>query len=162
MDMDTYRANKEVAQKIHERARYLRGRFLNHVAVIERDIVLILTDYFCGEDVSVRFFSLRAKANALVKIVKNDYPWFWDENAAILADLDGIINFRNKLAHSVVDVSEQALARPIEEGIGFVEWKEGEPFTDARFQEWEVKANMVLSRLSDLKALLPFKEKPIP
>ena len=34
-------------KQIHEKARYFRGRFLNFVAVIERDIALLLTDYFC-------------------------------------------------------------------------------------------------------------------
>lgn len=159
-------------KNIHERARYLRGRFLNAVAVIERDIALILTDYFCTIDeekrklfftdvVNAYFFSLNSKKEVLVKIVKNDYPRYWDEHSKVLKNLDDIIRFRNKLAHSVVDVSEIALVRPLEEGIGFVEWKDGEPITDADFNDWEVKANMVSDCLSDIKRLLPYKEKPI-
>ena len=164
------KAQIDAATRIHERARYLRGRFLNYVAVIERDIAMILTDHFCVNNEEKRqlffkhvvngyFFSLNLKKDLLVKIVKKDYPRYWDENGQILKNLDDIISFRNKLAHSVVDVSEQALARPIEEGIGFIEWKEGEPITDAAFQEWEAKANMVSGCLSDIRQLLPFKEK---
>lgn len=170
--MDSEETRIKAAQNIHERARHLRGRFLNSVAVIERDIALILTDYFCTLDqekrkvffthvVTAHFFSLNSRKDVFVRIVKDDYPRYWDENSRVLNDLDAIIRFRNKLAHSVVDVSEQALARSLEEGIGFVEWKDGEPITDADFQEWEVKANMVLSCLSEIKRLLPFKEKPI-
>ncbi len=123
--MDTKKAKSIACEQIHERARYFRGKFLNSVAFIERDISLILTDYFCTSDGEKRklFFtdivngprsSLRSNTNVLVKIVKNDYPGYWDEERATLKALDAIMEFRNKLAHSVVDVSEHALARPLE------------------------------------------------
>ena len=68
MDSETERA--EVAKRIHERARFLRGRFLNSVAVIERDIAIILTDYFCTSDSVKRevFFrcAYRPKLNARI------------------------------------------------------------------------------------------------
>ena len=159
------------ARKIHERARYLRGRFLNSVAGIERKIALILTQYFCTSDpekqelffkyvVASPSFSLRAKKDVLIRIVKKDYPRYWDDHSDILKDLDDIMAFRNKLAHSVVDVSESALARPLEKGVGFVDWNQGEPITDEQFQEWEVKANMVHSCLIEIERLLPFRERP--
>jgi hypothetical protein len=142
------------------------------VAVIEREIALILTDYFCTSDeekrklfftdvVNAHFFSLNSKKEVLVKIVKSDYPRYWNENIATLKALDEIMRFRNKLAHSVVDVSDLAITRPLEEGIGFVEWKDGEPITEKDFQDWDVKTNMVLTCLLEIKRLLPFKEKPI-
>lgn len=144
---------------------------MNSVAVIERDIGLILTDYFCTLDqekrelffyhiVTAPFFSLQNKVEVLFRIVKKDYPRYWDEHSNILRDLHDILAFRNKLAHSVVDVSDAALRRPLEDGIGFVDWKAGEPITDKQFQDWEVKANMVLTCLIEIKRLLPFKEKP--
>lgn len=158
------------AKKLHEKARYLRGRFLNYVAVIERDIAVILTEYFCAEDETKRklFFekvaeklSLQNKKEMLIDIVKNDYPEYWEENKETLNNLRIIQEFRNKLAHSVLDVSDEALLRPIEEGVGFVQWKKGKPITDKEFEDLEVKASMVSSTLSDIKQLLPFKEKPI-
>ena len=153
------------AGKIHDRARYIRGRFLNSVAVIEREIALILTDYFCtsGEVkrelffkkvVTAPFFSLNSRKEVLVEVVKKDYPWYWDKNKEVLKDLDEIMSFRNKLAHSVVDVSDQALVRPVEHGIGFMEWKDGDPITEAEFQDWNAKANMVLSCLTDIKRIV--------
>ena len=76
-----------------------------------------------------------------------------------MKNLDGIMSFRNKLAHSVVDVSDSALARPLEKGVGFVDWNAGDPITDEQFQEWEVKTNMGHSCLIDVKRLLPCKER---
>jgi hypothetical protein len=159
----------KACKQIHERARYLRRTFLNSVAVIDRKISLILTDYFCTSDedkkrlfftkvVNAHFFSLNSKIEVLVSIVKNDYSNYWEENGEVLRNLTDIIRFRNKLSHSVVDVSDEALARPIEEGIGFIEWKGGLPITDNEFNDWEVKANMVSGCLGDIKRLLPYIE----
>lgn len=75
--------------------------------------------------------------------------------------MQNIQEFRNKLAHSVVDVSDEALARPLDEGVGFVQWKKGTPITENEFQDWEVRTSMVNSKLSEIKRLLPYKEKPI-
>lgn len=169
--MKTENDRQRAAEKIHEKARYLRGRFLNSVAVIERHVALILTDYFCTSDqekrglffyhiVTAPFFSLKNKVDVLFRIVQKDYPRYWDEHGNILKDLEDILAFRNKLAHSVVDVSGTALERPLEDGIGFIDWKAGEPITDKQFQDWEVKANMVLTCLIEIKRLLPYKEKP--
>ena len=167
---EEYRKKVAAAEKLHEKARYLRGRFLNSVAVIERDMAVILTEYFCTADENKRvlFFgkvaeklSLQRKKEILIDIVKNDYPRYWEENKQFLTDLQNIQELRNKLAHSVIDVSDDALARPIEEGVGFVQWGKDKPITDREFEDWEVRANMVSSTLSDIKRLLPFKEKPI-
>lgn len=167
---EAYKAKVKAAERIHERARYLRGRFLNSVAVIEHDIAVILTEHFCTADEGKRelFFSkvaenlsLHKKKEILVEIVKADYPRYWQENKEFLNSLQQIQEFRNKLAHSVLDVSDEALSRPLEEGVGFVQWKKGDPVTDEEFEEWDVKANMLSSTLSDIKRLLPFKEKPI-
>ena len=158
------------AQKVHEKARYLRGSFLNSVAVIERDIAVILTEYFCTEDEVKRNlffdkvagkFSLNKKREILIDIVKKDYPRYWEEHKQFLIDLQSIQEFRNKLAHSVVDVSDEALLRPIEEGVGFVQWMKGKPVTDQEFERWEVKTNMISTVLIEIRRLLPFKEKPI-
>ena len=169
--MDKEIKNKVVAtEKIHEKARYLRGRFLNSVAVIERDISVILTEYFCTEDENKRelFFvkvaenlPLQKKKEILIEIVKNDYPRYWEENREFIKYLQNIQEVRNILAHSVIDVSDEALARPIEEGVGFVQRRKGKPITDREFEDLGVRANTVMSTLSDIKRLLPFKEKPI-
>jgi hypothetical protein len=158
------------AKRIHEKARYFRGRFLNSVAVIERELAFILTDYFCTQDQEKRelfykgiateyFFSLKEKKKLLIKIVKKDYPNYWDNHKEILNNFDDMIEFRNSLAHSIIDVSNEALERSLDIGIGFVDWKAGEPISEEKFQDWEVKANMIISCLGDIKRLLPFIEK---
>ena len=167
---DQYEKKVIAAKKLHEKARYLRGRFLNYVAVIERDMAVILTEYFCTADESKRelFFekvaerlSLQKKKEIFIDIVKNDYPLYWDKNKELLRNLDKIQQFRNKLAHSVIDVSDDALARPIEEGVGFIQWNKGQPITERQFEDLEMKANMVSGTIRDIMPLLPFKQKPI-
>ena len=167
---DEYDKKVMAARKKKKKARNLRGRFLNSVAVIERDIAIIFTEYFCTSDESKSelFFtkvaeklSLQKKKEILVEIVKADYPRFWEENKEFLNTIQQIQEFRNKLAHSVLDVSEEALARPLEEGVGFVQWKKGSPVTDQEFNEWELRTNMLSSTLASIKQLLPYKEKPI-
>ncbi|MDQ3287743.1 MAG: hypothetical protein M3Q42_05665 [Pseudomonadota bacterium] len=155
------------AGRIHERARDFRGRFLNHLAVIERDIALLLTDYFCTEDPLKQelFFgriacrmSLEQKRTLLTEIVKQDYPRYWDQNGQFLKDLKHLQELRNKLAHSIVDVSNAALDRPIEQGVGFVQWNEGSPITETELDQWCARANMVSGTLAEIKRLLPLKE----
>jgi len=128
-----------------------------------------LTYYFCTDDPSkqaiffdsiVSAMSLNAKRSVLVEIVKKDYPRYWDEHSQFLLDLKRLQEFRNRLAHSVVDVSDAALARHLDLGVGFVQWKEVEPITEKEFDDWVVRANMVLGTLDEIKMLLPFKERP--
>ena len=160
----------KAAGRVHERARQIRGRFLNHIAVIEHDIASLLTSYFCTEDTSKQelFFtrvagrmSLEEKRVLLTEIVKLDYPRYWEEHAEFLRDLQQLQTFRNKLAHSIVDVSESALARPIEKGVGFVQWQASSPITEQELDEWCARANMISSTLAGMKMLLPFKEIPV-
>lgn len=165
---EAYVEKVRACERVHEVARQFRGRFLNSVAAIEHDISAILTEYFCTEDEEKReiffseivgYMSLNTKRELLVKIVKRDYPKYWDQNGQFLKELERIQTLHNKLAHSVVDVSDTALSRPIEEGVGFIQWRAGQPITKLEFEDWEAKANMVLSTLSDIKRLLPFKER---
>lgn len=159
--------NFRAAGRLHARAREFRGEFLNSVAVIEHDIAKLLTDYFCRDDSAKQelFFeriacrmSLEEKRSILVAIVKEDYPSYWEEHASFLNDIQQLQGFRNKLAHSVLDVSDEALSRPIEAGVGFIQWKAGAPVTQSEFDDWCVRANMVLGTLNEIRMLLPFKE----
>ena len=75
------REEHRAAEQLHERARQIRGGFLNQIAVIERSVALLLTHYFCTEDPSKQaiFFnsiasamSLNAKRSVLIEIVKKE------------------------------------------------------------------------------------------
>ena len=158
---------ERAAKVIHEKARYYRGRFLNFVACIEHDIAHILTEYFCTIDPGKRkifyeniatFFNLNKKKNILIKIVQADYPHYWEEHWEVLSAFQKILEFRNQLAHSRVDVSDEALARDIKDGIGFTDWKGGEAITDSEFSKWEMRAKKISSCLVEIKRLLPFKQ----
>lgn len=164
-----YEQKRAAADKLHAQARELRGRFLNLVAVIERNMALLITDYFCTIDPQKRElffkqiataanFSLNAKKQVLFAIVKQDYPKYWEEHQKILTAMDRIQRFRNKLAHSVLDVSEEVLMRPIEEGVSFLDWEAGRPITSTEFDDYAVDASMVLTCLEEIRCLLPFKE----
>lgn len=158
--------NWAAAEKLHALAREFRGKFLNSVAVIEHDIAKLLTEYFCTSDpfkkelffdrIACRF-SLEQKRILLVEIVKNDHPKYWEENGNFINDLKQIQKFRNKLAHSILEISDETLARPLEEGVSFVQWDKGAPITEQELDDWCVRANMVLSTLTDIKRLLPYK-----
>lgn len=169
--MDEYFEKQRLAEKIHEKARYFRGRFLNSVAVIERHLALFLTRYVCKTDPFVQelFFrqiaaklTLENKRAVFLKIVEAHYPEFWNENKNTLEDLKKIMEFRNKLAHSIVDVSDDALRRPAEKGIGFIEWEQGKPITDSEFQDWEVRANDVISCVNTLEHYFSVPGKQLP
>ena len=103
--------------------------------------------------------SLEEKRSILVAIVKGDYPHFWEEHELFLQGIQQLQIFRNKLAHSILDVSDEALARPIEAGVGFIQWKAGIPVSQSQFDDWCVRANMVLGTLREIRMLLPFKER---
>ena len=160
--------NFVAAGRLHARAREYRGRFLNHIAVIERDIALLLTEYFCTSDLVKQelFFervackmSLEEKRTLLIEVVKREHPSYWNEHATFLKDLQELQAFRNKLAHSVLDVSDEALARPLEAGVGFLQWKNGTPIPESELNDWCVRANMVSSTLAGIKMLLPYRER---
>ena len=106
-----------------------------------------------------RGMTLEIKKNILIKILKEDYKPYWEENKKTLQYIDKIIEFRNKLAHSEIDFSDDALKRPIEDGIAFVEWDNAKPITDRDFNDWEVAVNMFSSCLNDVERLLPYKMK---
>ena len=86
---DAYENKRKSVKRLHEKARHLRGSFLNSVAVIEREIAVILTEYFCTNDEDKRelFYtkvaekiSLQKKKEILIEIVKTDYPIYWEQN----------------------------------------------------------------------------------
>lgn len=155
------------AEKIHEKAREYRGRFLNTVACIEREMGFLITELFCRQELELQkfFFSnlvmnltLQKKKEIVFRFCKQYEPGFWEDEKEFLTKLDDVQTFRNKLAHSVVDVSENALNRPIKEGVGFVQWKGGEPLTDQSFYEMNALASTIHSSLSDLRRLLSFAQ----
>lgn len=164
---------KYVASRaIHARAREMRGSFLNQVACIEQKMATLFLDYFCRDCPDKRklffdgiltasFFGLRAKKTILVRILKQDYPRYWEREKQNFKAFDDVTDFRNRLAHCILDVSEDALARPVADGVAFLDRDDCTPITDRDFNDYEVKANMLHSCLLDIERLLPYKETPL-
>lgn len=167
----TYDEKYFAAKAIHARAREMRGGFLNLVACIERKLATLLTDYFCRDCpqkrklffdgiVTASSFGLRAKKTILVRILKQDYPSYWDREKEHFRAFDEVAEFRNRLAHCTLDVSDLALQRPKTDGIAFVDRDDCTPISDTDFNEYEVKANMIFTCLSEIEQMLPYKETP--
>jgi hypothetical protein len=159
----SYPAKVQAAKAIHERARQFRGRFLNSIAVIDHEICQFLTEYFCQNDDKKRelfFTDIAARMTSesrrvlLTNIVKQDYPETWGEYKSLIQDLKLYQEFRNKLSHSMIDVSDAALARPLKDGIGFIQWKDAQPITEEEFNDWDARAATSYGILSDLKRML--------
>lgn len=136
------------------------------MAVIERDMALMITEFFCQDDEYKQqiFFeriaeklSFERKKEILFEVLKTGYADWWEKYKDLRSELSVVQEFRNKLAHSTIDVSEEALARPLEDGIGFIQWKKGEAITELVFDDLVVKANMASSALTEIKQLLSFR-----
>jgi len=101
-----YEEKVSAAKSLHEKARHLRGRYLNSMAVIEHNLAVLFTEHFCRDDEEKKkiFFegvmkpmSLDRKKKLLVKIVKADHPIYWNEHHDILKKIDDLQEFRNAL-----------------------------------------------------------------
>jgi hypothetical protein len=152
-----------LAQRLHSYVRDWRGRVLNTVAVIERDIALLISSYFCEEEkkyfffsevATSHFFSFRSKINILKKILKKDYQFCLDQNPDFFREIERVIEFRNLIAHSPIDTSDEALERDPKEGVGFVSYSDGvksiKVITEAGFNEMNGIMGNVSSELATL------------
>ena len=161
----------KAAKKIHALAREYRGSLLNSAACIEAELSDLIGEYFCPDPdrrarldahvIQTGMFTLDRKLQILKTIVREDYPRRWAEDAEIWQRFARVTKLRNGLAHSRVDTSAEALARPLTEGIGFEKYENGKPITAGRFNEFEVDACMILSYLREMHVLIPYKEHPL-
>jgi len=160
-----------LAKRMHAYARDWRGRVLNTAAVIERDIALIIAHYFCTDEKKLfffsevatsHFFSFRSKIMILKKILKKDYQFFLENCPNLLGNLEKVKNYRNVIAHSTLDVTDDALKRKPEKGIGFIRYQDGSRsvnvLSEIDFNEWNGVMGNVSSDLSTLKMILGIDE----
>ena len=113
----------------------LRGRYLSFTSVLETMLSEIITKYFCNNDQRKGLFfteiangqamSFSIKINILSKIIKKDYRDILLKYPDIIKRLNVIRDFRNKLAHAAVDLSEDALEKDGRFGVGFITFKNG-------------------------------------
>jgi len=169
VDLEARYKKERVAEKYHEFARELRGRYLNCAAVLDTQLAEILTEYFCKDDyrrdlffseiATGQQFSFRVKIELLTKILKNDCKEYINIHPELLKTLSRIKDYRNKLAHATIDVSDEALSKDKISGVGLVIYRNGKREIDfITFEEAEkrqVEINMMFSNITDIKKLLP-------
>ena len=160
-----FKEKYELAARLHAYVRDWRGRVLNTVAVMEKEIAQIISHYFCAEERRdfffseiARFLSYRNKVSILKQILQKDYVFFSREHPDLTKELEEIGAFRNILAHATLDVTDNALRRKPKDAVGFVSFEDGERvvkvFAEADFNDWNGRMGNVSSDIADLKAIL--------
>jgi hypothetical protein len=119
--------------ELHQLACRLRGEFLTGTAWIEVLLTDIVSHYFCAQKRRRMFFftevaaglSFRSKTSLLHKILKYEFPELLTKHPRLRERLDSFREFRNLLAHSHLDTSEQSLAKRKPDEVLFVKYKAG-------------------------------------
>lgn len=111
----------------------IRAPFLEQAIVIDRLIADIISQHFCpDEEKRTLFFSLitngitlsfHASINVFEKLLKLCYPDLYEKH--LFKKLDTIRNFRNRIAHSMLDTSEEFLAKGYTDRIRLVVHMDG-------------------------------------
>ena len=147
---------------LHKLAAELRGKFLNKSAWIETLLGDILASYFCS-DVNRRvLFSEVAndmrsstKAALLEKILQHSFPQLREAHPRLKKRLDSLRTFRNRLAHSHIDTSEDALAAKKFDEVTFVFYEDEEMkrqcVTRADAKRRATEANQLQNDLLDIQ-----------
>jgi hypothetical protein len=168
VDVEVRYKKERVAEKYHEFARELRGRYLNSAAVLDTQLAEILTEYFCKDDYRRDLFfseiatgqqlGFRVKIELLTKILKIDCKGYLNIHPELLKTLNRIKDYRNKLAHATIDVSDEALSKDKISGVGLVTYRKGKKVIDfitfEEAEERQVEINMMFSNITDIKRLL--------
>lgn len=112
----------------------IRGRFLDQVIVIERLIDDIISRHFCPEDYRFHLlFSLVAteltfhsRIKTLKTVLECCYPELLGKHPNLIKDIKKIKEFRNKIAHSMLDSSEDFLEKEYDDRIRLEFYRKGE------------------------------------
>ncbi|HVV55646.1 MAG TPA: hypothetical protein VHC47_09995 [Mucilaginibacter sp.] len=127
--------NPTVGNQILNKAALFRGIFLNQVTHIEKLIDIRIANHFCTtEDRALeivdlvfgdRFITFESKRTIYEIIIKKHHPEDYKANKANFQKLTNIQTVRNRLAHLIVSVSEDAVKQFEKDGtLGFVKFKE--------------------------------------
>jgi hypothetical protein len=152
--------------KVHALASRIRGDFMGQAIGIDLLIVDILTQYFTpdkerrmllqSEVFSTSSFS--KNINVLKAVVKYSFALFNENNPNVLSELDELRNFRNKLAHALLDLSDGWMAQGHTDRIRLTSFKRGKPehsiVTIEESNKALGKASVVLMGLVKLQAMV--------
>jgi hypothetical protein len=121
---------------IFELSKKIRGSYLDNAIAIEMIIADIISNHFCPneEKRSLFFtlvlnnsgFNLSNKINMLKNILNLKYHDLFENHPTLFDKLNNIRIFRNKLAHSFLDTSEEYLSKNVTNQIQLEYFKNGQ------------------------------------
>lgn len=122
--------------QIKEKSIDIRGRFLGEAIDIESLIESIISCHFCPDEDRSRLFeslimnntdfTFSSKIKILEKLLKKYYEDLFDRYPKIINDANKIRRFRNRIAHTGLDLSKKAWAEKRSDRIRLVYYKDGE------------------------------------
>ena len=122
--------------RVFEQAKNVRGLFLEQAIFIENLIGDIIAGHFCPEEnrrrllfsliINDRNFTFSSKIKILKQLLKLRYPELGEKYPEVIKELKKVMEFRNKVAHRMLDSSEQFLAKKLTDRIQLVYFKDGQ------------------------------------
>jgi hypothetical protein len=124
-----------VLGKVHTLATRIRGDFMGQAIAIDILIADILANYFTPNNerrmlLQSEVFSTSTfgkNINVLKAVVKHSFASFNKSNPEVLSDLDELRMFRNKLAHALLDLSDEWMAQGHTDRIRLLSFNKGKP-----------------------------------
>jgi len=122
--------------QVEEKSIDVRGRFLAQAIRIESVIEDIISCHFCPDEDKSRLFrslimnntdfTFSSKIKILEKLLKKYYADLFDRYPKIINDANKIRRFRNKIAHTDLDLSQKVWAERRSDRIRLVYYEDGE------------------------------------
>jgi hypothetical protein len=112
--------SKQIVEELDHYVAVFRGIFLNRMTVIERIIEMVIANHFCHKEKQVEFtdfllgekyISFDAKKSAFYQILAKHHKDYYKSKKAIFDMIDYVQPERNKIAHYMVCVTDEALER---------------------------------------------------
>lgn len=119
---------------VYELAKNIRAPFIEQAISIERIIDGIIARHFCPiEELQQQFLSVilgdrmtfSEKINILETVLRDSYYDFYQKHKKLKQELTQIRQFRNRLAHSLLDTSTKFLEQKHRDRIQLLYYKDG-------------------------------------
>ena len=111
-----------------------RGKVIDITIILEMLLAQILSKYFTNDEEMEKSLNsfvfdrmqLSSKFNLLKKILKIKHIKVWNKYQKDLKEIGELIEFRNNLAHSILDSSNEYIESLKEKGTNFIETNKGD------------------------------------
>ena len=152
---------------LHEKDNLLRGRYLIQAIAIEMIIGDIIALSLCpNEDsrslftsliLNYREFTFGGKTQILKKLMESKHPTIVNKHTEIFGQINKVIQLRNKLAHCMLDASDEFLAKNYTDRIqlryydrkGHMQTKE---ITDTEIREKLRNCTVLMIKLDQIRS----------